>query len=211
MSHYVKLMRTPLWNSYGKCGVQADTLVVCYDGKEVSLTLKMISLVGNSKFNLRFTYKMKNEKIIVVVWFDKFQGTHMEAKKNGPLSKYICGLLARYKNVFTNVLSNIFMPNKKQPICLQKIRFHTMWWQVIEFNKAWRVLHNSPWKCPLHNDQDGSPDSHSGLVAMFIRIPKWSQCGWRPWELTIISTECKWLLLITLARYETMSNIIKEL
>ena len=50
------------------------------------------------------------KKTMVVVQLKLLQGTHGDAIKYGPPSNHICGMLMRYKDVFTNVLLKMLLP-----------------------------------------------------------------------------------------------------
>ena len=53
--------------------------------------------------------------IIVVAQLDQLQGTHGEARKDGPPPNHICGMLVRYKDVLTNVLHKM-SPTHRQGV-----------------------------------------------------------------------------------------------
>ena len=58
-------------------------------------------MVGGTKLNL---------VLMIVLELKQLQGSHGEARKGGPPSNHICGMLVRYKDVFTN-----FLLKKSQP------------------------------------------------------------------------------------------------
>ena len=57
------------------------------------------------------------KKIMVVVQLEQFQGTHGNGRKDGPPPEHICGMLVRYKNVFTNVLLKKLPPKSGKQLC----------------------------------------------------------------------------------------------
>ena len=90
---------------------------MCYNGKELTLKLIKIPMVGGAKLNLVFMDQMENEQIVVVVQLEQLQGTHGKARKDGPPPNHICGMLVRYKDVFTNVLLKKLPPRSGKQLC----------------------------------------------------------------------------------------------
>jgi hypothetical protein len=56
---------------------------------------------------------MTNEQMVVVVRMEQVQGTHGEVRRDGPLSKHIREVLAKYKDVLTNELSQELPPKRE--------------------------------------------------------------------------------------------------
>jgi hypothetical protein len=110
IAHYVKSKRWThfwghlLWNSHGRCEARAGVLVMCHEGKELSLKLAKTPMVGLAKWNLVSMDQMKNEQIVVVARLEWLQLTHGEARKDRPPLNHICGMLVRYKDILTNRL-----------------------------------------------------------------------------------------------------------
>jgi len=93
-----------LWNSHGRCEARAGVLVMCHEGKELSLKLAKTPMVGLAKWNLVSMDHMKNAQIVVVTQLEWLQLTHGDARKDGPPLNHICGMLVRYKDILTNRL-----------------------------------------------------------------------------------------------------------
>ena len=77
-------------------------------------------MVGRTKSNLVLMHQMnEREKMIVmvVVQLEQPQGTHGEARKDGPPPNHICEILVRYKDVFTNVLHKMLPPRSGKQLC----------------------------------------------------------------------------------------------
>ena len=95
--------------------------MLCHNGKELNLKLTRIPRVGGTKSNLVLMNQMNNEKIILFVGqLEQLQRTHGEARKDKPPPKHICGMLVRYKDVFTNVLLKKLPPKSGKQLCSTK-------------------------------------------------------------------------------------------
>ena len=57
---------------------------------------------------------------MVVVQLEQLQGTHGEARKDGPPPNHTCGMLVRYKDVFTNVLLKMLPPMSELQLCSRR-------------------------------------------------------------------------------------------
>ena len=82
-------------------------IMMYHNGKEMKFKLTRTPMVGGPKLNMVlmdqfFYFKMTN--IMVVAQLEQLQGTHGEARIDGPPPNHICGMLVKYKDVFTNVL-----------------------------------------------------------------------------------------------------------
>jgi hypothetical protein len=75
---------------------------MCFDGKEINLKLRKTPRVGEPKLNLVLMDQMKNEHKMEVVQLEELQRTYGEARKNGPPSNHIRGILASYNDELTN-------------------------------------------------------------------------------------------------------------
>jgi hypothetical protein len=65
---------------------------MCHDGKELNYKLTRTPMVGGPKLNLVLMGQMKNKKnIMVVVQLEQLQGTHGEARKDGPPQTILVG------------------------------------------------------------------------------------------------------------------------
>ena len=60
---------------------------------------------------------------MVVVQLEPRQGTHGEARKDGPPPNHIGGMLVRYKDVFTNVLPKSYRQGVKNNFAQREIEF----------------------------------------------------------------------------------------
>ena len=54
---------------------------------------------------------------MVVDQLEQLQGTHGEARKDGPPQKHICRILVRYKDVFSNLLLKTLSPRSGKQLC----------------------------------------------------------------------------------------------
>ena len=72
--------------------------------KILSFKLTNTPMVEVAKFYFVLVDQMKNEQLMKVVSLEQLQGTHGEARKDGPLPNHIGRVLVRYKDVFTNRL-----------------------------------------------------------------------------------------------------------
>ena len=79
-------------------------LVVCRDGKEVTLQLTRIPMAGGGKLNLVSMEQMQDEQLVVWVRMEQMEETQGEAKKDEPLPRHIREVLGKYKDVLTNEL-----------------------------------------------------------------------------------------------------------
>ena len=86
--------------------------VVCY-GKKVSLKSTKNPIIRGNILNFGLNGPMKNEQIVVVLQLKQLQGTRENARLDGPHPKHICEVLARFKDVFINDLSQKFPPRRK--------------------------------------------------------------------------------------------------
>lgn len=88
-------------------------LVVLCDGKVVTLKLTWTPMGEGGKFNLVSIDQMNNEQMVVVVQMEQLQGTHGEARNDGPPAKHVREVLGRYKDVFRNELLQELLPTRK--------------------------------------------------------------------------------------------------
>jgi hypothetical protein len=79
-------------------------LVVCRNGKEMTLKLTRTPMAGGGKLNLVSIDRMSNEQMVVVVRKEQHQRTHEKAKTDGLPPKHIRDVLGRYKDVLINEL-----------------------------------------------------------------------------------------------------------
>ena len=77
-------------------------LVVCREGKEVSLNLTRNPMAGGNKLNLVSIDQMSKVQMVVIVRMEQHQGVQGEARNDEPCPKHICEVLERYKDVLTN-------------------------------------------------------------------------------------------------------------
>ena len=84
---------------------------------ELNFKLTRTPIVGGGKINFVLMDQMKNEQVVTVVQLEQLQLTHEEVKKDGPPSNHICGMLVRYKDVFTNVLLKKLPPRSGKQLC----------------------------------------------------------------------------------------------
>ena len=92
---------------------KAVRLVVCCNGKEMTLKLTRAPMAGGGKLNLVSINHMTNEQMVVVVQMKQLQRTHEEAKTEGHPPKHIREVLGRYKDVLTNKLPQQLLPTKE--------------------------------------------------------------------------------------------------
>ena len=88
-------------------------LVVCRDGKEVTLQLTRTPMAGGGKLNLASIEQMQDEQLVVVVRMEQMEGTRGEARNDGPLSRHIREVLGKYKDVLTNELPQELPPKRE--------------------------------------------------------------------------------------------------
>ena len=88
-------------------------LVVCCDGKEVTLQLTRTPKAGGGKLNLVSMEQMQDVQLVVVVRMEQMEGTRGEARNDGPLPRHICKVLGKHKDVLTNELSQELAPKKE--------------------------------------------------------------------------------------------------
>ena len=86
------------------------------------------------------------QKLMIVVQLEQLQGTHGEARKDGPLSNHIWGMLVRYKGVLTNMLLKKSPPRSGMQLCsvrdwvLELCGDQWSWWMDMTMVKA-----SDPW------------------------------------------------------------------
>jgi hypothetical protein len=100
-THTVDVRRKPVW------------LVVCCNGKEMTLKLTSTPMAGGGKLNLVSIDRVSNVQMVVVVRMEQHQRTHKEAKTDGPPPKHIRDVLGRYKDVLTNELPQELPPTRE--------------------------------------------------------------------------------------------------
>ena len=88
-------------------------LVVCRDGKEVTLQLTRTPMARGDKLNLVSMEQMQDEQLVVVVQMEQMEGTREKARNDGPLSRQICKVLGKYKDVLTNELFQELPPKRE--------------------------------------------------------------------------------------------------
>ena len=88
-------------------------LVVCRDGKEVTLQLTRNPMAGGGKLNLVSIEQMQDKQLVVVVQMEQMEGTRWEARKDGLLPRHISKVLGKYKDVLTNELSQELLPKRE--------------------------------------------------------------------------------------------------
>ena len=93
-------------------------IMMCHNGKEMKFKLIRTPMVGGPKLNLVLMDQIKKKvSIMVVAQLEQLQGTHGEARKDGPPPNHICEMLVRYKDVFTNVLLKMLPPRSGKQLC----------------------------------------------------------------------------------------------
>ena len=93
-------------------------IMMCHNGKELKFKLTRTPMVGGPKLNLVLMDQIKKKvSIMVVAQLEQLQGTHGEARKDGPPPNHICEMLVRYKDVFTNVLLKMLPPRSGKQLC----------------------------------------------------------------------------------------------
>ena len=63
--------------------------MVVHHDKELGLKLTNTHIVGGARLNLVSMYQMKSEQIMEMIPLEQLQGTHGEARKDGPPPNHI--------------------------------------------------------------------------------------------------------------------------
>lgn len=70
-------------------------------------------MAGEVKLNLVSMDQTKNEKLLCWFEWNNSKKNHWHVRKDEPLPKHICILLARYKDVFINEVLQKLLPTKR--------------------------------------------------------------------------------------------------